>query len=62
VKRKPDAGEFSIGETVRKLLMLINHIPKLIGESGWENFANGPLVMMGGRQVSPLFSRFVLVK
>jgi ABC-type Mn2+/Zn2+ transport system ATPase subunit len=40
MSKKPDSGEFSIGDTV-KSLMLIKRIPINPDKSIWENFADG---------------------
>jgi ATPase subunit of ABC transporter with duplicated ATPase domains len=51
-RAKPDSGEFSIGDTV-KSLMLIKHLNINPDKSIWENFADGQeLIMMGGKQVN----------
>jgi len=52
-EEKPDAGEFSIGETVKIAYVDQSHSKIDPEKSIWENFADGQeLVMMGGRQVN----------
>ena len=52
-EEKPDAGEFSIGETVKIAYVDQSHSKINPEKSIWENFADGQeLIMMGGRQVN----------
>jgi ATP-binding cassette ChvD family protein len=52
-EEKPDAGEFSIGETVKIAYVDQSHSNINPDKSIWENFADGQeLVMMGGKQVN----------
>ena len=52
-EEKPDAGEFSIGETVKIAYVDQAHSNIDPNKSIWENFADGQeLIMMGGRQVN----------
>lgn len=49
----PDAGAFSIGETVKIAYVDQSHSNIDVNKSIWENFADGQeLIMMGGRQVN----------
>jgi len=49
----PDAGEFSIGETVKIAYVDQSHSNIDPNKTIWENFADGQeLIMMGGRQVN----------
>lgn len=49
----PDAGSFSIGETVKIAYVDQSHSNIDVNKSIWENFADGQeLIMMGGRQVN----------
>ncbi|MDI1256679.1 MAG: energy-dependent translational throttle protein EttA [Flavobacterium sp.] len=52
-EQKPDAGEFSIGDTVKIAYVDQSHSNIDPNKSIWENFADGQeLIMMGGRQVN----------
>lgn len=52
-EEKPDAGEFSIGETVKIAYVDQAHSNIDPNKSIWENFCDGQeLIMMGGRQVN----------
>jgi len=52
-EEKPDAGEFSIGETVKIAYVDQSHSNINPDKTIWENFADGQeLVMMGGKQVN----------
>ncbi|TDE27209.1 MULTISPECIES: energy-dependent translational throttle protein EttA [Flavobacterium] len=52
-EEKPDAGEFSIGDTVKIAYVDQAHSNIDPNKSIWENFADGQeLIMMGGRQVN----------
>ena len=49
----PDAGSFSIGETVKIAYVDQSHSNIDLNKSIWENFSDGQeLIMMGGRQVN----------
>ncbi|MGG7035035.1 MAG: energy-dependent translational throttle protein EttA [Flavobacterium sp.] len=49
----PDAGEFTIGETVKIAYVDQSHSNIDVNKSIWENFCDGQeLIMMGGRQVN----------
>jgi energy-dependent translational throttle protein EttA len=50
---EPDAGEFSIGDTVKIAYVDQSHSNINADKSIWENFCDGQeLIMMGGRQVN----------
>ena len=52
-EEKPDAGEFTIGETVKIAYVDQSHSNINPEKSIWENFCDGQeLIMMGGRQVN----------
>ncbi|GEP50647.1 energy-dependent translational throttle protein EttA [Flavobacterium noncentrifugens] len=52
-EEKPDAGEFTIGETVKIAYVDQAHSNINPDKSIWENFCDGQeLIMMGGRQVN----------
>ena len=52
-EEKPDAGEFSIGETVKIAYVDQSHSNINPDKTIWENFCDGQeLIMMGGRQVN----------
>jgi ATP-binding cassette ChvD family protein len=52
-EEKPDAGEFSIGDTVKIAYVDQSHSNIDPNKSIWENFCDGQeLIMMGGRQVN----------
>ncbi|MGO4821647.1 MULTISPECIES: energy-dependent translational throttle protein EttA [unclassified Flavobacterium] len=52
-EEKPDAGEFTIGETVKIAYVDQAHSNIDPNKSIWENFCDGQeLIMMGGRQVN----------
>jgi ATP-binding cassette ChvD family protein len=52
-EEKPDAGEFSIGDTVKIAYVDQAHSNIDPNKSIWENFCDGQeLIMMGGRQVN----------
>lgn len=52
-EEQPDAGEFSIGETVKIAYVDQSHSNIDPNKSIWENFCDGQeLIMMGGRQVN----------
>jgi ATP-binding cassette ChvD family protein len=52
-EEKPDAGEFTIGETVKIAYVDQSHSNINPDKSIWENFADGQeLIMMGGKQVN----------
>jgi len=52
-EEKPDAGEFSIGDTVKIAYVDQSHSNIDPNKSIWENFADGQeLIMMGGKQVN----------
>jgi len=52
-EQKPDAGEFTIGETVKIAYVDQAHSNINPEKSIWENFCDGQeLIMMGGRQVN----------
>ena len=52
-EEKPDAGSFSIGETVKIAYVDQSHSNIDPNKSIWENFCDGQeLIMMGGRQVN----------
>jgi len=52
-EEKPDAGEFTIGETVKIAYVDQAHSNIDANKSIWENFCDGQeLIMMGGRQVN----------
>ncbi len=52
-EEKPDAGEFTIGETVKIAYVDQAHSNIDVNKSIWENFCDGQeLIMMGGRQVN----------
>jgi energy-dependent translational throttle protein EttA len=52
-EEKPDAGEFSIGDTVKIAYVDQAHSNIDPNKTIWENFADGQeLIMMGGRQVN----------
>jgi ATP-binding cassette ChvD family protein len=52
-EEKPDAGTFSIGETVKIAYVDQSHSNIDVNKSIWENFCDGQeLILMGGRQVN----------
>jgi ATP-binding cassette ChvD family protein len=52
-EEKPDAGEFTIGDTVKIAYVDQSHSNIDPNKSIWENFCDGQeLIMMGGRQVN----------
>ncbi len=52
-EEKPDAGEFTIGDTVKIAYVDQAHSNINLEKSIWENFCDGQeLIMMGGRQVN----------
>ncbi|MCZ8144996.1 energy-dependent translational throttle protein EttA [Flavobacterium sp.] len=52
-EEQPDAGEFSIGDTVKIAYVDQNHSNIDPNKTIWENFCDGQeLIMMGGRQVN----------
>ena len=52
-EQTPDAGEFTIGETVKIAYVDQTHSNIDVNKSIWENFCDGQeLIMMGGRQVN----------
>ena len=52
-EEKPDAGEFTIGETVKIAYVDQSHSNINPDKTIWENFCDGQeLIMMGGRQVN----------
>lgn len=52
-EEKPDAGEFSIGDTVKIAYVDQSHSNIDPNKTIWENFCDGQeLIMMGGRQVN----------
>ncbi len=52
-EQKPDAGEFTIGDTVKIAYVDQSHSNIDPNKSIWENFCDGQeLIMMGGRQVN----------
>lgn len=52
-EEKPDAGEFTIGDTVKIAYVDQTHANIDPNKSIWENFCDGQeLIMMGGRQVN----------
>jgi energy-dependent translational throttle protein EttA len=52
-EEKPDAGTFSIGETVKIAYVDQAHSNIDVNKSIWENFCDGQeLILMGGRQVN----------
>jgi energy-dependent translational throttle protein EttA len=52
-EEKPDAGEFTIGDTVKIAYVDQSHSNIDPNKTIWENFADGQeLIMMGGRQVN----------
>lgn len=52
-EQTPDAGEFTIGETVKIAYVDQSHSNIDVNKSIWENFCDGQeLIMMGGRQVN----------
>ncbi|WNM18424.1 energy-dependent translational throttle protein EttA [Flavobacterium capsici] len=52
-EEKPDAGEFSIGDTVKIAYVDQSHSNIDPNKSIWENFCDGQeLILMGGRQVN----------
>ena len=52
-EEKTDAGEFSVGETVKIAYVDQAHSNIDVNKSIWENFCDGQeLIMMGGRQVN----------
>jgi hypothetical protein len=52
-EEKPDAGEFVIGDTKDRVDQAHSNINP--DKSIWENFCDGQLIMMGGRQVNRAF-------
>lgn len=52
-EEQPDAGEFTIGETVKIAYVDQSHANIDVNKTIWENFCDGQeLIMMGGRQVN----------
>ncbi len=52
-EQKPDAGDFTIGDTVKIAYVDQAHSNIDVNKSIWENFCDGQeLIMMGGRQVN----------
>ncbi len=52
-EEKPDAGDFTIGDTVKIAYVDQAHSNIDVNKSIWENFCDGQeLIMMGGRQVN----------
>ncbi|CAM3941983.1 energy-dependent translational throttle protein EttA [Flavobacterium cucumis] len=52
-EEKPDAGSFTIGDTVKIAYVDQSHSNIDVNKSIWENFCDGQeLIMMGGRQVN----------
>ena len=52
-EEKPDAGTFTIGDTVKIAYVDQSHSNIDVNKSIWENFCDGQeLIMMGGRQVN----------
>jgi ATP-binding cassette ChvD family protein len=52
-EEQPDAGNFSIGDTVKIAYVDQSHSNIDLNKSIWENFSDGQeLIMMGGRQVN----------
>ena len=52
-EEQPDAGEFTIGDTVKIAYVDQSHKDIDVEKSIWENFCDGQeLIMMGGRQVN----------
>ena len=52
-EEKPDAGTFSIGDTVKIAYVDQSHSNIDVNKSIWENFCDGQeLILMGGRQVN----------